>query len=198
MVNASINRWLAAAIVASTATLMFAAPPVAAQDDGKARAFAKGEQGCFRRAYDSGHLARNPGQSVASLSLMRGDAELAREAIDGPEAPEIGLRLTLRLRSGVSAGPEAFACNSRDAAAGGDGKAFLQCASACGRGSLDVVPERDGRLTIRIGGAVDGRFIADAAGIGRRCDSDAGVVWLGDATGDRVFVLDRAPVKACR
>jgi hypothetical protein len=202
MVNASVSRGrggpLAAAISVTAATLLWSVPPSTARDDDKARTFPKGEQGCFRRAYDAGHLARNRGQGVVELSLLRGGAELAREAIDGPEAPEIGLRLTLRLRSGARAGPEAFDCNSRDADEGGDGKAFLQCASVCGRGSIDVVPGGDGRLTIRIGGAVDDRLIADAVGIGRRCTDDSGVYWLGDATGDRVFVLDRAPVKECR
>jgi len=201
MVNANVSRglarWLAAAIFVTATTLLWAAPPATAQGD-KARAFPKDEQGCFRRVYDSGHLARNRGQGVAELNLMRGSAELAREDINGPEAPETGLRLTLRLRSGARAGPEAFDCNSRDADEGGDGKAFLQCASVCGRGSIDVVPGSDGRLTIRIGGPVGGRYVADAAGIGRRCDSDTGVYWLGDATGDRLFVLDRAPVKECR
>lgn len=202
MVNANVNGRravrLAAAIAVTAASWLWAAPPAAAQADDKARAFPKNEQRCFRRVYDSDHLARNQGQGVAELNLLRGNAELAREAIDGPEAPETGLRLTLRLRSGARAGPETFDCNSRDADEGGHDKAFLQCASVCGRGSIDVVPGGDGRLTIRIGGPVDGRFVPDAAGIGRRCDSDAGVYWLGDATGDRLFVLDRAPVKECR
>jgi hypothetical protein len=198
MVNAGVSRRRAAAVSLAAATLLWAVPPATAQDGDKARAFPKGEQGCFRRAYDAGHLARNRGQGVAELSLMRGAGELAREALDGPEAPELGLRLTLRLRSGARAGPEAFDCNSRDADESGDGKAFLQCASVCGRGSIDVVPGSDGRLTIRIGGPVDGRLIADAAGIGRRCDDDTGVYWLGDAKGDRLFVLDRVPVKECR
>lgn len=202
MVNAGVSKRRARRLVATlfvmAAAPLWIGPPAAAQADDKARAFPKGEQGCFRRVYDPGHLARNRGQSVAELSLLRGSPELAREALDGPEAPEIGLRLTLRLRSGARAGPEAFDCNSRDAGESGDGRAFLQCASICGRGSIDIVPGGDGRLTIRIGGAVDGRFVADAAGIGRRCDDDTGVHWLGDATGDRLFVLDRAPVKECR
>jgi hypothetical protein len=197
MVNASIIRCLATVLLAA-AILIWAAPPAAARNDDKARAFPQGEQGCFRRAYDSGHLARNRGQGVAELNLLRGSAELARENVDGPEAPETALRLTLRLRSGARAGPEAFDCNSRDADESGDGKAFLQCVSVCGRGSIDVVPGSGGRLTIRIGGPVDGRFVPEAAGIGRRCDSDVGVYWLGDATGDRLFVLDRAPVRECR
>jgi hypothetical protein len=202
MVNASVSRRprerRAAAAKVVAATFLLVVPPAAAQDGDKTLAFPKGEQSCFRRVYDAGHLTRNRGQGVAELKLLRGSAELAREALDGPEAPEIGLRLTLRLRSGGRAGPEAFDCNSRDADESSDGKGFLQCASVCGRGSIDVVPGGDGRLTIRIGGPVDGRFVPDAAGIGRRCADDRGVYWLGEATGDRLFVLDRAPVKECR
>lgn len=183
---------MAAGFVAATAL------DAAAQVGAQALAFPKGAPGCFRRLYDPAHRARNTDQTVIRIELSRTPAELKREAIDGPEAPEIGLRLKARTRAGVDAGPEALDCHSRDADEGGNGKAFLQCRSICGRGALDVVPESADRLTLRIGGTIKGRFIADAVGLGRRCDSDGGVVWLGDAGGDRVFVLERVPASECR
>ncbi|WP_168166096.1 hypothetical protein [Bosea sp. PAMC 26642] len=170
----------------------------AAQTETKRLALPKGKAGCFRRVYDAAHLARNPDQTVIRIELSRGPTELKREAIDGPEAPQIGLRLSTRTRTGAGAGPEALDCHSRDADEGSNGKTILQCGSTCGRGSLDVVIESADRVTLRIGGTVKGRFITDAVGLGRRCDSDSDVVWLGDAGGDRVFVLERAPVEECR
>lgn len=178
--------------------LLASAAGATAQDGGARGPFTGKTEACFRRSYDKAYLARQPEQRVATIALIRGPTELKREAIDGPEAPSLALALSVRAVGGRRAGPEPLDCHSRRASEGEHGRDFLVCVSACGRGALDLVPDGLDRLTVRIGGTVQGRFIADAIGPGRRCDRDDDVVWLGDADGDRVFVLERAPMKECR
>jgi hypothetical protein len=181
------------------AMLAITATGATAQDGDPRATFPKKVQGCFKRVYDAAHLARNPGQSVAMIALSRGPAELKLEAIEGPEAPSYAFRLSLALRNGVAAGPEPLGCDTRQADEGEHGgKRFLQCASACGRGHFDLRTEGADRIIVMIGGTVQGRFIADAIGLGRSCASDAGLVWLGDEPGDRTFVLDRVSLQGCR
>lgn len=170
-----------------------------ARDDLMALAFPDKAPGCFRRSYDAAHLAANRDQSVVAITLSRGAPQLKREAIDGPEAPQRALALSVRLRGGGKAGPEPLDCHDRQAKeADHGGREFFQCSSLCGRGHVDIVPQSRNRVLISIGGTVEGRFLPDAVGLGQSCRSDAGVAWLGDAAGDRAFVLDRVPAKECR
>ncbi len=181
------------------ASLAILAGTAQARDDLMAQAFPDKVPGCFRRSYDAAHLARNRDQTAAAITLYRGAAQLKREAIDGPEAPQRALALSVRLRGGGNAGPEPLDCHDRQATeADYGGREFFQCTSLCGRGHVDIVPQSRDRVLIRIGGTVEGRFLADAVGLGRSCPSDAGVVWLGDAAGDRSFLLNRVPAKECR
>lgn len=164
-------------------------------------AFPQGAQGCFARGFDEAHLAAHPAQSVAAIRLARLEAEQAREDADGPEAPSVALTLKLALRGGATAA-EPMGCEAIyvDPAAEGPTPypAYLRCRSACNRGVVDLRADGADRVRLTIGGRVSGRFVADAIGVGQDCASDRGVAWLGDAEGDRVFLLERAPPEACR
>lgn len=163
------------------------------------QAFSEGTDACFIRRYDRTHLAANPAQSVAQIVIARDRAALRREAIDGPEAPTLALAVSARLRGAGVAGPEPLDCHGVTASEAGEGgRERLQCASACGRGDVDILVEGPNRLILRIGGTVQGQPIAHAIGIGRSCSRESDVVWLGDKAADRVFVLERAPTARCR
>lgn len=162
-------------------------------------AFPQGTEACFIRQYDRAHLAAHPRQSVTRLIIARNQAALRREAIDGPEAPELALAVSVRLRGAAEAGPEPLDCHGVTALEAGEGgRERLQCASACGRGDVDILVEGPNRLVLRIGGTVEGQPITHAIGIGRSCSRESNVVWLGDEPAERVFVLERAPAARCR
>lgn len=158
-------------------------------------AFPVQQQGCFVRAYDASHLAANPDQSVRRIRLARLAPELKREAQDGPGAPTVGLTLLLRTRTFVST--EALDCEPRyDGAAAA--QPYLTCRSTCNRGSVDLTPLGPDSVRLTIGGAVSGRYISDAVGVGGTCAFDTFVIWLGDREGDRSFLLARASPDMCR
>lgn len=164
-------------------------------------AFPEKTQGCFTRTYDRAHLARTPGQSVTSIRLARLKAERKREDVDGPEAPGFALKLLVRFKDG-GAGATSLDCEAiyvdLQKRAPSDLPGYLRCRSTCNRGFVDVTPESADRVKLTLGGEVMGKFTPDAIGVGRSCGSDAGVTWLGDREGDRVFLLDRAKLEACR
>lgn len=162
-------------------------------------AFPEETEACFIRRYDRTHLAANPAQSVAEIVIARDRAALRREAIDGPEAPQLALAVSARLRGSGRVGPEPLDCHGLRAwEVGEGGRERLQCASACGRGDVDILVEGPTRLVLRIGGTVEGQHLPHAIGIGRSCSRESDVVWLGDKAADRVFVLERAPTARCR
>ena len=66
------------------------------------QAFPEDIEACFIRRYDRTHLAANPAQSVAEIVIARDRAALRREAIDGPEAPQLAHGCEARERSGPS------------------------------------------------------------------------------------------------
>lgn len=164
-------------------------------------AFPEKTQGCFTRAYDRAHLAKNPNQSVASIRLARLKAERKREDGDGPEAPGFAFRLLVRFKDGTAAA-ESLDCEAfyvdLEKRTPSDKPGYLRCASTCNRGFVDVTPEGADRVKLTLGGDAMGKFVPDAIGVGRSCESDRGMTWLGDREGDRVFLLDRAGLEACR
>ncbi len=132
--------------------------------------------GCFTRTYDAAHLARHPGQMVRQIVFDYKPEESASVRRDfGPRT--FGVAVKFRSKADGDGGAVAYC---RDAGN------RVSCFAEGDAGTFDVTRAGPDQIRIRM-----------TRGLGFENDSKKGHISLEDSPDDRVFLLRKAPLKAC-
>jgi hypothetical protein len=134
------------------------------------------QRGCYKRVYDDAHFARNPKQRVKVIAF---DFEPQKDA-----------------NSRISTGPIQFGVSVIfRSKADGEGGAPSSCKDEGGK--IACYAEGDaGTFEITREGS-DGIMLRMTRGLGFENDTKKGFVSMEDGPDDKVFVLRKAPLKAC-
>jgi hypothetical protein len=132
--------------------------------------------GCFTRTYDAAHLKRHPGQKVRQI-IFDYQPETSAEARKTTGPRTFGVAVKFRSKADGDGGAVAYCRNAGDR---------VSCYAEGDAGSFDVTRAGPDRIRIRM-----------TRGLGFENDSKKGHISLEDSPDDRVFVLGKAPLKAC-
>jgi hypothetical protein len=158
---------LAAACVATSA----------AQADTIRSLFGDGTQkGCYKRVYDEAHFAKNPRQRVKVITFGFEPQTDANSRISmGPI--QFGVAVIFRSKADGEGGAPSV-CK--------DAVGKIACYAEADAGTFEVTREGSDGIKLRM-----------TRGLGFENDTKKGFVSLEDGPDDRVFVLHKAPFKAC-
>jgi hypothetical protein len=134
------------------------------------------QRGCYKRAYDDGHFAKNPNQRVKVITFDFEPQQDANARINtGPI--QFGVSVIFRSKADGEGGAPSY-CK--------DGGSKITCYGEADAGAFEVT---------RAGS--DGIMLRMTRGLGFENDTKKGFVSMEDGPDDKVFVLRKAPFKAC-
>ncbi len=132
--------------------------------------------GCFARLYDAAHLARHPQQRVRHITFdYKPEASAEARKAYGPRT--FGVAVKFRAKADGDGGAVAYCRDSGDR---------ISCAAEADAGTFEITSAGPDQIRIRM-----------TRGLGFENGSKKGHISLDDGPDDKVFVLRRAPLKAC-
>lgn len=159
------------------AALAVLAGTAAARADAVSELFGDGTgRGCYIRHYDAAHLARNPKQRVAVIAFDH-EPQTSAESRRSFGPIQFGVAVRFRSKADGEGGAPSFCKDS-------GGK--IACFAEADAGTFEVA--RAGPDQIRL---------TMTRGLGFETASKKGYVSMEDGPDDKVFVLRKAPFKAC-
>ena len=149
----------------------------AAQADTIRSLFGDGTQkGCYKRVYDDAHFAKNPQQRVKVITFdFQPEADNTARQSYGPVG--FGISVVLRSKADGSAGG-VFYCK--------DSTGKILCSGESDAGTVEVSRQGSDAIMLRV-----------TRGLSFETSTKKGSIDLEEGPDDKVFVLRKAPVKAC-
>jgi hypothetical protein len=135
------------------------------------------QKGCYKREYDEAHFAKNPKQRVKVITF---DFETQKDANARASmgAIQFGVSVIFRAKADGEGGAPS-ACK--------DESGRIVCHAEADAGTFEVTREGSDGIKLRM-----------TRGLGFENDTKRGFVSMEDGPDDKVFVLRKAPLKACK
>lgn len=163
------SLWLLVGLAATISGPASAEPVRSLFGDGKT-------SGCYSRTYDAAHFAKHPQQRVRQIIFDYKPEESAESRRNfGPLT--FGVAVKFRSKVDGDGGAVAY-CN--------DVAGRITCSAEGDAGSFEVTKAGPDQIQLRM-----------TRGLGFENDTKKGYVSLEDGPDDKVFILRKAPLKAC-
>jgi hypothetical protein len=143
-----------------------------------------GRKGCWRRVYESAHLASHPRQTVAEMTFflrVKGYDAKGDEVARNPDHFFYNFALAAKRRGEARARVTSGDCS---------GEAAMQCAVDCDGGGavIERAPKGDGLVL---------KLEDEGIAFGNDCDTHRGT-FLAPGADDKIFLLEAQPISACK
>ncbi len=134
------------------------------------------QRGCYKRVYDAAHFAKSPRQRVRVITFdFEPQTDANARAASGPI--QFGVSVIFRSKSDGEGGAPSV-CK--------DDGGKITCAAESDAGAFEVTRQGSDAIMLRM-----------TRGLGFENDTRKGFVSMEDGPDDKVFVLRKAPFKAC-